>query len=105
MKPLWRHSQGLWGGLGCTAVTLVPGAVSEGSVHLLLENMRQGMQRDAPDGGRVGEIAVQTAALKKQEFSQPSLTHPPKMRLGTHQSAATEAVLQLGTCTATRLHL
>lgn len=66
LKAPRRDSQGLWGGLRCTAVALVPGSVSEGSVHLLLENVRQGMQRDAPDGGRVGKIAVQTAALKKK---------------------------------------
>lgn len=70
------HSQGLRGGLRCTAVTLVARAVSEGSVHLLLENMRQGMQGDAADGGRVGEAAVQTTALKNTNF--PAFTNAPR---------------------------
>lgn len=60
-SPLWqlwrRHSQSLRGGLRGTAVTLVSGAVSQRSVHLLLEDVRQGVQRDAAHGGRVAQGA------------------------------------------------
>lgn len=35
------------------------------------------MQRDAPDGGRVGKIAVQTAALKKKTGIFRAFTNTP----------------------------
>lgn len=45
---LWLlFNESLWRGLCCTAITLVSRPISKGSVHLLLENMRQGVQRDA----------------------------------------------------------
>lgn len=54
---LW-HLQALRRGLCRTAVTLVPRSVSKGSVHLLLEDMRQGMQWDAAHTGWVVVRAV-----------------------------------------------
>lgn len=58
---LWgRHLQSLRRGLRGTAVTLVSGSITEGSVHLLLEDVWQGMQRDAAQRGwviaRVGTV-------------------------------------------------
>lgn len=51
---IWgRHLQSLRRGLRGTAVTLVSGSITEGSVHLLLEDVRQGMQRDAAQRGWV----------------------------------------------------
>lgn len=60
-----RHSQGLRWRLRGAAVALVPRAVGQGSVHLLLEDVRQGMQGDAADGGRVvtQAVGVENAAL------------------------------------------
>lgn len=53
-----RHLQSLRRGLRGTAVTLVSGSITEGSVHLLLEDVRQGMQRDAAQRGWVVARAV-----------------------------------------------
>lgn len=63
--PPHRHSQGLRRRLRGAAVALVPRAVGQGAVHLLLEDVRQGMQGDAADGGRVVAegVGVENAAL------------------------------------------
>lgn len=67
IRELWsRHLQGLWRRLCCTAVTLVSRSISEGSIHLLLEDMRQGVQWDAAQRGgvEVSVVAVKSTSLK-----------------------------------------
>lgn len=55
---LLLFNESLWRGLCCTAVTLVSRSISKGSIHLLLKNMRQGVQWDAALRGWVVERVV-----------------------------------------------
>lgn len=64
------HLQSLRRGLCSTAVALISRSISEGSVHLLLENMRQGVQWDAAQRSWVVEraVAVWGTALNKNVY-------------------------------------
>lgn len=95
--PPHRHSQGLRRRLRGAAVALVPRAVGQGAVHLLLEDVRQGMQGDAADGGRVVAegVGVENAALggknkenKLQWSARRHLFRGPKTLSGAQTDGA-----------------